>query len=471
MTKNIAGSQNGDLIRSANALFRQQRFADAWEQINIALNAEPDSPEPLYLAGCIARSMGNMGVALALLRRCLAFEREQANVWMHYGATLHDLHRYVEAREVFHLVHARLPHDPMPIANISSTYIQEGNAKEADAWADRALAINPQSIIARISKGFAAMSLGNWPVGWQNIEYLYENHLEARVYNPPEEEEPVWDGSPGKTVVVQCDQGVGDQIMFAQILPEVIRDSKKVIVECAQRMVTLFRRSFPGADYYGTIGYQNLAWPRKYKIDSRVHISYLGRFYRQKDSDFPRRPYLVPDPELQEKWRRWLAHMPRPWVGIAWIGGLIATNKAKRSVTLEDFAPILANRGTFVDMSYTDERGTVARWNIGHERQVICPPIDQTEFDDTVALVSVLDHVVTVTTTLAHVCGALGHRASVLVPVNAQWRYQYRCGDGMIWYPENSVSLYRQQDDEEDLSGAIRRVAKDFARSRALRAA
>jgi hypothetical protein len=297
---------------------------------------------------------------------------------------------------------------------------------------------------------------------------VYGHQVPWRVYCDPEE--PTWDGSHGQTVVVQCDQGLGDQIMFAQCLPEMARDCKEVILECSQRMAGLLGRSFPMVTIKPTLKEQTLDWPKEYAIDAHAHISLLGRWYRNRNTDFPRKPYLVPDQERVTKWRAWLEQYPKPWTGIAWRGGIPQTMTHLRSMELHEMAPVLEQPGTLIDLSYQDTDGEVALWNIDHPgRQIVKPPIDVTTYDDTVALVVALDDVVTVTTTLAHVCGALGRHAYVLVPSGPAWRYQYAAGDGLWWYPENSVELYRQAKGEVGWSHVVNRVAKARDRINKLR--
>ena len=380
---------------------------------------------------------------------------------MHYAACLHDMHLYDDARAGFMVVHEQIPQDPMPVANIASGYVQQGKLRDAFDWASKALALNPDNTIGRIAKGYACLGLGRWREAWQYVEALYGEHVATRIYRERDNEEPEWDGSPGKTVVVTCDQGIGDIILFAQCLHEMVRDCKEVIVECPQRLVGMFRRSFPGVTVYGTLAQTNMRWVHEHQIDARINMSFLGRVYRNLDKDFPRKPYLVADHKRQQKWREWLEQYPRPWVGLAWQGGLISTQRASRSVPLAAYAEIIKAGGTCFDMSYQDQLVDIARWNIDNQEQVIRPWPDLSDYEDTIALVSVLDEVVTVTTALAHVCGALGRSASVLVPHAAQWRYQYRCGDGMIWYPENSVRLYRQLPGETDFANAIKRIVRD----------
>jgi len=457
-----------DLVLAAKRSYESGNTNIAWDQINIALNDNWERPDALYVAGLIQRDLGNVAVAGHLFRRALATEQRQANLWMNYAACLHDMHLYDDAREAFNVVRAALPLDPMPIANIASGYVQQGKLRDANNTADEALKLNPDNIIARIAKGYACLGLGRWKEAWQYVEALYGEHVSTRIYNPPENEEPEWDGTRGLTVVVTCDQGIGDIIMFSQCLHQMVEDCKRVIIDCPRRLEDYFKHNFPKAHTHATMHLaHSLPWVNDYKIDARTNICRLGAIYRNKDSDFPRKAFITPDSKLLQKWQQWLEQYPRPWVGIAWEGGLVSTMKAHRSVPLEALAPVIELGGTCFDMTYRDCREEVALWNIDHPQQIIKPYVDETNYQDTIALAAAFDEVVTVTTALNHVCGALGQKAYVLVPEVAQWRYQYRMDDGgLIWYPRNSVQMYRQKPGEETFTPAIARVAKDIARQR-----
>jgi hypothetical protein len=112
--------------------------------------------------------------------------------------------------------------------------------------------------------------------------------------------------------------------------------------------------------------------------------------------------------------------------------------------------------GTNIDLSYHDSTKEIERsgFDIKH------PLLDVNNYDDTIALIAALDQVVTVTTTVAHVCGALGREAAVLVPDVPTWRYAYRVdgGERLIWYPKDSVRLFRRNPGEQDWTHAIKRV-------------
>lgn len=441
-------------------LIEREDFTNAWPLASEYLTEFPDEPKALYLAGSIMRSLDHMGVALALFRRALALAPDQPNVWMHFGACLHDTHQYADAREAFKKVNSLLPGDPVPLANIGASFVQEGKCNGALVYANRALAIDPDNRIARIARGFASLGLGRWADGWEHVDALYGDALTIRVYNPPEREEPMWDGSPGKTVVVQADQGLGDMVMFSQCLPDMARDCKKVIVETNSRLAPMFRRNFPGIDVYDTLKLTGADWPLQYQIDAHIHISYLGKFYRKTSEDFPQVAYLEACPEKRAHWRKWLEQFPRPWVGIAWKGGIPRTNNLARSMTLKDMAPFLSH-GTPISLAYQEVGLEVARWNIDNQSQVVAPEIDNNgDYDWTAALIAELDHVVTVQTTVAHVCGAMGKKCSVIVNNIPQWRYAYG-GDHLLWYPE-TLRVYRQAHGERDWGHVVARAARDY---------
>jgi len=446
-----------DMLRLCHSFVRQEDWTKAWAATNVVLNEYPDSPQALYLLGVILRRDGHVGLALPIFGKALSKDQSQPNLWMNYGACLHDLHLYENAMQAFNVVRSMVPDDPMPIANIAASLVQMGKWHDCINNAEEALKKDPNHEIANISAGFAKLALGRWKDAWKHAEHMYGANLAIRVYNDKEHEEPMWDGTKGQRVVVQCDQGLGDIIMFSQMIPQLQADCKEVIVECAERMAGYFRRNFPGVTVKPTLKDSKVTWNQDNSVDAHIHISFLGRFYRNSDKDFQRKAYIVPDPERLAKWQEYLQQFPKPWKGIAWKGGIQKTQKHERSIDLDELKPIIDLPGTTFDLCYHDTSREIVRSGF----DINDPHLDLSDYDDTIALIAALDDVYTVTTTVAHVCGALGRTAKVLVPQVPTWRYAYRMDDdGMIWYPKNSVKLYRVKPGEDGWTNAINRAIK-----------
>jgi hypothetical protein len=241
------------------------------------------------------------------------------------------------------------------------------------------------------------------------------------------------------------EQGLGDELSFATVLPELIRDSKSVTIECDGRLEGVFKRSFPMCEVHGT-RYKEIEpkWRKEKKFDARVAVGYLPEIYRLKDSDFHGRRWIVPHPQMALQWRKLLDSLgPKLKVGIAWTGGVPKTGQKRRTVTLDTFAPLFKCNVDFVSLQYKDYEDIpkaeekygikIHDWDWGNRVR---------DYEQTVALISQLDLVISVCTTVVHAAGGLGKECWCLVPEVTIWRY---LKEGS-WFPwANSVTMYRQK--------------------------
>ena len=429
-------------------------YEKAWLPVTEILSMDPDDPQALYMTGCWFRMKGYPGVALQFFRRCVAVEPSQLNPWLFYGASLHDIHRYDEAIELFKMCIGMAPNKPAAYANLAASHVQKGEFPQAYGYAKEALKRDKDHENAKICLGMASLGLRRWKEGFEHYRYLFGNQVVIRYYG---QEQPEWGGQSGQTVVVQGDQGLGDEIMYASILEDMAKTCRKVVYDCHPKLVNVLSRSFPGIDFHGSKKDKKAGWVDDYRFDARVHASALGRFFRQKDSDFPRQPYLQTDPAKVAKWQKVLARLPRPWVGLTWQGGSLGTQRDIRSIEPEDWLPVIEKGGSFIDLSYHDSTADLK----GLEDNIHRFETDAEDYDDTLALIECLDAVCTVTTTVVHACGALGKKAYVLVSNMPQWRYG-ATKDDMPWYGRQ-VRLFRQGK-AALFAPAIQQIAQAYAR-------
>jgi hypothetical protein len=222
-----------------------------------------------------------------------------------------------------------------------------------------------------------------------------------------------------------------------------------VTIECDGRIERLFQRSFPTTKVYGTRYKEKTPkWKENCpRFDARVALGALPQFYRNEDKDFPPTPYLTPRPDMVLQWKTLLESLGnKPKIGIAWTGGIPRTGQYKRSVSLDTLGPLFKGfDADWISLQYKEPEVEFAE----HKYNIKIHDWDWGtrvwDYDQTVALISQLDLVISVCTTVVHAAGALGKECWCLVQDPPLWRF-FRNEDTFIWTP--SVKLYRQKGSE-----------------------
>jgi tetratricopeptide (TPR) repeat protein len=355
------------------------------------------------------------------------------------GLTLTELGELEAACASFAQAYRLAPSNADLAAEYASSLQSTGNTAGAVTLYEDALRQHPAH--AGLHAGFALTLLGagDFARGWDEYEWRLKVP-QAGIERPFPFAR--WQGEPlgGRTLLVYTEQGVGDEIMFASCFDELIAAAGHCVLEASTRLVPLFERAFPKA----TVFARNLAsmpdWTRLPRIDSCVAAGSVPRFLRRSREAFPRRDaYLRPEPARLEHWKKRLAAMPRPRIGLAWTGGLPGTLRSARSLSLRDLAPMVgAVSATYLALEFLDCGAEVEAFNREHGARIEWWPQAVSSLDETAAVLAALDLVITVTTATAHLAGALGRPAWVLVPGLSSWRYLWE-GDEMPWYPSVRV--------------------------------
>jgi len=339
-----------------------------------------------------------------------------------------------QARELFQHSYNIKPDNCSGYANEGLLCLQNGDPEGCIELSNKALEIDPSLVAPKHNISLAQIMLRQWKEGWTNyFETLGVKHREKQDYGLPD-----WNGEDG-TVLVYGEQGVGDEIMFASCLPDLMK-TNKVVFDTDSRLYGLFRRTFTSAKIYGTRFSKHKDW--KVEADYQCAIGQLPHFYRNEDKDFPATPYLHPDPERCIQWRALFDTFKGKKVGIAWNGGLKHTGAHKRSLQLSDFEPLFNDTDTFISLEYKPTNlDEVEKYGIKEYPRATAKGGD---IDDLAALINELDLVVTACTTVVYVAGALGIPCIVLVPDKPGYRYHI---EGQFpWY--ESVRLVRQKNGE-----------------------
>ncbi len=430
-------------IGHAEFLRQNGRLDECVRICNEILNERLDTPEAIFLLGRCMIDSGKYGLAHVLYMQFLRLKPNVGAGWNNLGRCYQELNQQEESERCYKRVLKLEPEDAVAHSNLGLVHLMRCEPEMAIQLSEKALKLNPEFRSAKHNLGLAYLLNQQWEDGWRNFEASvgYDHDRKERVYGSEER----WDGSKGKVVVAYGEQGLGDEISFASCVPDLIRDCSHTVIECDSRLQGLFQRSFPKASVYGTRFSEYIDWADKHKLEGRVSFGTLPKFYRNKSEDFPGQPYLVADPERRVEARALLDSLgPKPKVGISWQGGTNKTGKLRRSVSLEALLPVLRQDATFISLQYKNAPEEVKQVEEMYGIKVHHWPrwVEVKDYESTAALVAELDCVVSVTTAVIHLSGALGIPCIVLTPKHPRWFYGLQ-GESLPWY--KSVELIRQK--------------------------
>lgn len=438
---------------------------DAWAIVQKLLLDHPFDRDCLYMGGHIYEKAGNLPVAYHLFRLGTEQDPKEASGWLNFGRVAEDLWRTTEAERAYEkaLKLAKREETTLhALGNLAALCVDNARYAEAEKWATKAIQMKPDFRGAMANLGFAQLGQRNWAEGWKNYRASIGTDWRKRVVY---KDEPEWDGTKGQTVVLYGEQGLGDEISFASMLPDAIRDCKKVIVDCDLRLAGLFQRSFPGAKVYGTRAKKGIKWAKEDQaFDASLALGQIGEYYRTTPESFDGKPYLVPDPDRVTMWKALWATKGKPVIGIAWNGGIPKTGAKFRRWTLEQLLPIFKSVDAhWVCLEYKHSGAEIEAFRQKHGIDIKEYPHGTLtpDYDDTAALVASLDMVFCIQTAVAHLGGALGVPTWVCVPSISQWRYGTE-GESIPWY--QSVRVLRQTKGEWDLNKIGGELAAHFGK-------
>lgn len=413
----------------AGRLAEEGQLEEALRVVLPILDENFDNPQALFIVGYIFIKSEKIGLAYSIFKRAAEISPNIAAIWANLGKCFHEKQDLDNAEKCFKQAIRLKPDYGLALNNLGLINLNRGEFGIGIEYCKKALS-HEENEDARINMSMCNLALGRWD--WENYNLNIGKIKDRKEITY--KGEPRWDGTKGKRVVVYGEQGIGDEINFASCIPDLQKDCE-VLIDCDKRLEGLFRRSF-GVPTFGTRYKDEHRWAEKEQIDAHVAVGALPQFYRKKDEDFPGTPYLVPNPVMQVQWRALLDSLgPRMKVGIAWNAGRPHTFGERRSIPLETLAPLFELDCDFISLEYRPPEGHekygIHHWPWG---------VECYDYDQTAALVAELDLVISVTTTVHHLAGALGKECWVLVPERSLWQ-QNR--DVFPW--AKSVKLFRQK--------------------------
>jgi len=415
----------------ARQLYEQKRYGEAMDCLLNLLDDNPDDPAALFLMGGIFIAQQKRGMAYNIMARCVKNAPDRAEVWVNYGRCQPDDEEGWKKTEwCMHKALELQPDLKVAYSNLGALELQRGNPQKGVEWCNKALAVDPNYQVAISTLGFANLMLGNWKDGWAQYHTMVGHRSRPDVQY---EDLPVWDGTPGQTVIVNGEQGIGDELLYCEPLHDMAKDCK-VIYDGMPRLQGLMQRSLPKSVHVSASRWENeLLVPKGWTPTARITQAGVCMHYRNSDESFPGTPYLKADMDMRNAMRALLDSTGNGFkVGIAWSGGTKNSRLLYRRRELETLTSILRIQGVqFISLEYNDPAKDIEQYRKKRGIKIHHFPwvTEVKDYDLTAALVAELDLVVSVPTSVVQLAGGLGTEAIVMVPKVTGWLYnlnQYR---------------------------------------------
>lgn len=429
-----------------------KNHTDARSAAERAVAVNPNSAEAHHVLGLALKALRDDHAALASYERATALKPDLAEAWSNRGIVLQSLERNEAALASFDRALALQPEHAEAWSNRGVALVEQGRGREAIASFERCIALAPDNADARWNLSLCHLQQGDFTKGWA----LHEARWQAREVALAQRAftEPAWRGEPiaGKTLLLHADQGFGDAVHFIRYAKPAHDLGARVIVEVRAPLVRL-AETMEGVAQVVAHG---AALPA---FDLQCPMGSLPQVFGMTAENVPLAGgYLQAPEEHLARWRARLGPRIKPRVGLAWTGNPTHKNNHNRSIALGEMVTLLSPAFDFFSLQKQMMPGD--RAILAAHPALADVSAEVADFADTAALCTLMDVVVTVDTSVAHIAGALGKPVWIMLPFSPDWRWMLGRAD-TPWYA--SAKLYRQRR-PGDWAGVLSDMRADLKR-------
>ena len=335
------------------------------------------------------------------------------------------------------------PNNQTILSNLAICYCRDSNEKEAKIFYDKAIKINPYDYKLMYAYCTLQLKLNNFDQSWElfdsrlliekNKDKLINfNLVKNNLFNNLNIDRK-------DKLLVLREQGIGEEVLFSSIYPEIIDKFENLKIEADKRLVSIFSRSF-GKNIFVEDGY----YSKSSKVSNFNKITYAGnliKLFRKNKDDFNYDHYLTARKDIVYKYKEKLsAHKDKLRIGLSW-KSVVNIYGSLKSLTIKDFEPLFKEERIIINLQYGDIDSD--KRNILNQNKHLEVFNDLDLFNDIescIGLLKNLDVFITVSNSTAHFAGALGIPTILICPKKSSTYYYWNTQTGSsIWYKNVKV--------------------------------
>ena len=443
---------HADAYNNLGTIFiNQNRIDDAIEAYQQAIQIQPNQGEAYYNLGNALHRQEKLEEAIEAYQQAIRIQPNYVDAYNNLGVVLIDHEKLRESVQIYQKTLEIQPNYADAYNYLGNALREQGKLEESIRIFQKATYIQPNHAEAHNNLAMTLLLKGDFKNGWK--QYEWRRQCDNFPFEKRDFSQPFWEGTDpkDKSILVWTEQGIGDEIMFSSILPDLLNRNANVIVESDTRMVSLFQRSFPKIRFIPRQNPPNSQLLNT-TVDYQTPIGSLGKWFRTDKNSFilNRNTYLRACPKKTSEIRKKYQELAKEkiLIGISWkstgINQRQTYSKKKKSTLLEHWQPVLAQRNYyFINLQYGNVKQELNEFQKHNNLKIHQDEeIDSlSSLDDFAAQISALDLVISTSNTTVHLAGALGKQVWTLLPHIPDWRWTLERED-TLWYPK--MRLFRQ---------------------------
>ena len=424
-----------------NAIKDQGKLDEAIEAFIKALSLKPNYAEACSNMGAALQEQGKLVEAIEAFIKAISLKPDYAEAYNNMGNALRDQGKLDEAIDAFSKAIDLKPNYAEPYSNMGNAIKDQGKLDDAIEAYSKAISLKPDYAEAYSNMGIATLMKQDFKKGFELYEWrLKTKKILGTTWNTAK---PIWAGQREKKVFLWAQQGIGDVIMFASLIPELSAVCSRLIVQCDKRLIPLFKRSFCQDIIY----LSDRSSVQEADYDFHIPMASLPRLFRPSLKSFNQssKGYLhCLNDRASELRKVILKSGMKKLIGISWASASTLPNAHHRNIKLAQLAQHLDGPDTqLINLQYGDvsEEILQLRADSGIQVTEVKQVDNRNDIDGLAALIMACDQVVSIDNSTVHLAGALGADTKVLLPFNRDWRWGIEQSSS-YWY--KSLTLYRQ---------------------------
>ncbi len=434
------------------------RFNDSIKAFNDSLSIKPDYVDAYCNMGVILHEQGKLDKAIEVYIKALSIKPDYAEVYCNLGNVLRDKFKLKDSIKMYNKAISIKPKFAEALCNIGISLHDQGKYSDAIIAFRKTISLNPNYAEAHLCLSYVLLNSGILKEGLNEFEWRWKtpNFVKQQRYFL----QSLWDKKKymyGKRILLWSEQGIAETINWSSYLSFINSKDEHYILECQEKLVPLFKRSFPKIKIKKEN--RNLDLKRE---DFDFHLpmgSLYKHFFYEINQNVRVNPFLFADQLRVKFWKQRLKSLGcGPFIGICWKSSNITSTRKPNYSKISDLYPVLKLPNvTFINLQNSEFKDDLKKTysEIGIKIHNFNDLDHYDDLDDVASLCSALDVVISIKTTVAFIAAGVGTITKL-----ANWRQS--SWNNLLFNPSGPLVKIFERNTEDSWENVYHLIAEDI---------